>query len=66
MNLTRKMEIARQAIGSITRHDDEDLETRREAAEELIAFVNTEMQEANDRRKARIQKEREEAAAKTE
>ncbi len=55
MKIARKVELAKQALASITRHDDAEMVVVEAAAAELSAFMAQELQEAAARRAARKQ-----------
>lgn len=42
MNLNQKLPIAKRAIESISRHDDEDAVVRKAFLEELMGFIDNE------------------------
>lgn len=54
MDLNRKVEIAKTAIDSITRHDDEDLAVRKQAAALIFTHINAEIDAAEKRVAARV------------
>jgi len=56
MNIDRKLEIAKEAIASITRHDDAPAAEVATAAAEIGKFINAEMKAAGERRAARAEK----------
>ena len=39
MNVTRKLEIAKQAVENIARHDDESVEIRDAALQHIVALI---------------------------
>lgn len=53
MNLVRKLELARMAIASITRHDDASDAELAEAGNQVREFLRAELSEAAQRRAAR-------------
>lgn len=53
MKIGRKVELAKQALASITRHDDAELVVVEAAAAELSAFLAQELTDAAARREAR-------------
>lgn len=54
MKLNRKLEIAEQAIRSISQHDDADLAMRQAALERLQGFIVTELEAAQERVQKKI------------
>jgi len=54
MKLNRKLEIAEQAIRSISTHDDEDAAVRDAALKRLEEFIEAERQAAAQRVQAKI------------
>ena len=54
MKIQRKLEIAEQAIRSITTHDDEDAAVRDAALKRLEAFIESERQAAAERVQKKI------------
>lgn len=52
MDLKRKIEYAKRAIESITRHHDATVEEVEQASAEVHAHVDTELREMPERRKA--------------
>ncbi|HCZ47426.1 MAG TPA: hypothetical protein DCZ11_00285 [Gammaproteobacteria bacterium] len=57
MKLNRKIELAEQAIKSISRHDDADLAVRDAALRRLEEFIGAERAAAAERVHAEIQKQ---------
>lgn len=53
MNLDRKLEIAKQAVASITRHDDESLEQREATLRALAEYAASESKAAQARESAK-------------
>lgn len=53
MKIGRKVELAKQALASITRHDDAELAVVEAAAAELSTFLATEIKAATARRETR-------------
>jgi len=54
MNIGRKVQIAKTAITSITRHDDEDSTLLKAAIAELVSFLGSEESEIEARNQATI------------
>ena len=54
MNIGRKIQIAKTAISSITRHDDEDSTLLKAAIAELVSFLGTEEEGIEARNTAAI------------
>lgn len=55
MKLRNKLEIAKRAVESITRHDDEPLEYRKIEIAKLLAHIDAEMGAAKDRAAAKVE-----------
>ncbi len=55
MNIQRKLELARQHIEIIARHDDEDLAVRQAALQAVYRHIDTELQAAKERVQAKVQ-----------
>lgn len=53
MKIGRKVELAKQALASITRHDDAEFALVEAAAAELAAYLADEVSAAKQRREAR-------------
>lgn len=53
MNLDRKLEHAKAALLSITRHDDEPVAARKALADEVKAFLDAEVAAAGEREAAK-------------
>lgn len=56
MDLTRKHEIATQAIDSISRHEDEDAGVRLAMLDQVIAYAQAEKEAINATVAARVRK----------
>ena len=56
MDLNRKLELAKQAVESITRHDDEPVAEREQIMDALLVHSNEEMQKAHDRESKKSKK----------
>lgn len=56
MDLTRKHEIATQAIDSISKHEDEDAGVRLAMLDQVIAYVEAEKEAINAAVAARVRK----------
>lgn len=56
MNLGRKVEIAKKAIASITRHDDESQEVMEATVDILRNYIDEELAAAAKRRSAEVEK----------
>jgi len=54
MNIGRKLQIAKTAITSITRHDDEDSTLLKAAIADLVGFLGTEEEALEARNAATI------------
>ena len=54
MDIKRKLEVAQQAIQSISTHDDEDLAVRNAALDRIVALVEAEKAAAAQRVAERI------------
>lgn len=57
MKIDRKLELAEQAIASISRHDDEDTLLRSAALDRLVRFIGAEAEAMRARVAARIGKQ---------
>lgn len=55
MNIQRKLELARQHIEIIARHDDEDLAVRQAALQAVADHITAELQAASERVQAKVQ-----------
>ncbi len=53
MKIGRKVELAKQALASITRHDDAEMAVVEAAVAEVSAFLSAEIKDAAARREAR-------------
>lgn len=53
MKIARKIELAKSAISSITRHDDAEMVVVEAAAAELSAYLDAELADAVSRREGR-------------
>lgn len=54
MNINRKIELAEQALRSLTTHDDVDVAVRHAALDRINAFIQTEREGMNARVQAKI------------
>ncbi len=55
MNIQRKLELARQHVEIIARHDDEDLAVRQAALQAVADHITSELQAASERVQAKVQ-----------